>query len=127
MYQPDAELLFPERVISALAGLRGKRWHDLVQSVCAEPADSLDRLAFCLMMIRIDGCMTCHAGSHRARLGCTVCAQQATRRYKGSDDDLIAEFQQACADVRAYLVRVEQEAADRSIISGRLKIKQHES
>ena len=102
MYQPDAELLFPARVIPALEGLRGERWDELVQSVCAQPEGSLDELGFSLMMIRIGGCMTCHAGSHRARLGCTVCAQQTARRYKCSDEDLTVEFQQARADVKAY-------------------------
>ncbi len=105
MYQPDAELLFPARVICALEGLRGARWDELVQTVCAQPEGSLDELGFSLMMIRIAGCMTCHAGSHRARLGCTVCAQHAIRRYKGSDEDLMVEFQQACADVQKYLLR----------------------
>ena len=102
MYQPDAELLFPARVIPTLERLRGARWDDLVQSVCAQPEGSLDELGFSLMMIRIGGCMTCHAGSHRARLGCTVCAQQTTRRYKCSDEYLMVEFQQARADVKTH-------------------------
>ena len=127
MYQPDAELLFPARVISALEGLRGVRWDELVQSVCAQPEGSLDELGFSLMMIRLAGCMTCHAGSHRARLGCTVCAQQATRRYKGSDDDLIAEFRQARDDVQEYLRRAGEKKSRRPVLSTRLKITQYES
>ncbi len=126
MYQPDAELLFPARVIPALEGLRGERWDELVNSVCSQPEGSLDGLSFSLMMIRLDGCMTCHAGSHRARLGCTVCAQQATRRYKGSDDDLMAEFRQACDDVQAYLRRTGKKRAKRPARSARLKVKRYE-
>jgi formate dehydrogenase maturation protein FdhE len=126
MYQPDAELLFPARVIPTLEGLRGERWDELVNSVCAHPEGSLDWLGFSLMMIRLDGCMTCHAGSHRARLGCTVCAQQATRRYKGSDDDLTAEFLQACDDVQAYLRRTGKKKAKWAARSAQLKVKRHE-
>ena len=55
MYQPDAELLFPARVIPALEGLRGERWDELVNSVCSQPEGSLDGLSFSLMMIRLDG------------------------------------------------------------------------
>ena len=127
MYQPDAELLFPARVIPTLEGLRGERWDELVQSVCAQPEGSLLELGFCLMMIRIAGCMTCHAGSHRARLGCTACAQQATRRYKGSDEDLMVAFQRACDDVQAYLLRSGETTSKHSVLSARLKVKQHES
>ncbi len=115
MYQPDAELLFPARVIPALKGLRGARWDELVHSVCGQPEGSLEGLGFSLMMIRIAGCMTCHSGSHRARLGCTACAQQAARRYKGSDEDLIVQFQQACADVQAYLQRTTDDQSDASL------------
>ena len=126
MYQPDAELLFPARVIPTLEGLRGERWDELVNSVCVQPEGSLDEFGFSLMMIRLDGCLTCHAGSHRARLGCTVCAQQATRRYKGSDDDLTAEFLQACDDVQAYLRRTGKKRAKRPARSARLKVKRYE-
>ena len=47
--------------------------------------------------------MTCHAGSHRARLGCTACAQQTIRRYKGSDEELLKRFDKARQDVVIYV------------------------
>ena len=115
MYQPDAELLFPARVIPCLQGLRGARWDKLVNSVCEQPEGSLDEHGFSLMMIRNAGCMTCHAGSHRARLGCTACAQQVTRRYKGSDDDLTDEFHEARDDVEDYLRRGSNNIQNRSM------------
>lgn len=120
MYQADAELLFPARVIPTLKGLRGARWDELVCLVCEQPEGSLEELGFSLMMIRIAGCMTCHSGSHRARLGCTACAQQVARRYRGSDEDLMTQFHQACADVQAYLQRMtDKQSASEILPSGR--------
>lgn len=103
MYQLDAELLFPERVIPELKGTRDKDWDELVDMVCDQEPDSVDGLAFSLMMMRINGCLTCHAGSHRARLGCTACAQQTVRRYKGSDEELLNKFGKARGDVVVYV------------------------
>ena len=107
MYQEDAELLFPERVIPELKGTRDEDWDELVDMVCDQEPDSVDGLAFSLMMMRIDGCMTCHAGSHRARLGCTACAQQSIRRYKGSDDELLQNFAEAQEDVVVYIDKMQ--------------------
>ena len=103
MYQQDAELLFPERVIPELKSTRDKDWDELIETVCAQEPDSVDGLSFSLMMMRVNGCMTCHAGSHRARLGCTACAQQTIRRYKGSDEELLEKFAEARGDVVVYV------------------------
>tara|TARA_B100000427_G_C15180819_1_gene451520 strand:+ start:99 stop:431 length:333 start_codon:yes stop_codon:yes gene_type:complete len=103
MYQEDAELLFPERVIPHLKGTRGEEWDNLVDLVCKQDADSLDGLSFSLMMMRVNGCLTCHAGSHRARLGCTACAQQIVRRYKGKDNELFRKYDKAKKDMQLYL------------------------
>ena len=124
MYQPDAELLIPARVIPCLQGLRGARWDKLVNSVCEQPEGSLDEHGFSLMMIRNAGCMTCHAGSHRARLGCTACAQQVTRRYKGSDDDLPDEFHEARDDVDDYLRRGSNKIQKRSMSDAITEVEQ---
>ncbi len=103
MYQSDTEMLFPSRVIPALRDLRGKTWRELVDRMCEEEEGSADNLAFCLMMIRLDGCLTCHSDSYRALRGCTLCAQQAVARFKGSDADLLRQFKQARTDVVQYL------------------------
>lgn len=102
-HQRDTELLFPARVIPSLRDLHQGLWKKLVDSVCAQEEDSLDGLGFSLMMMRLSGCLTCHAGAHRARLGCTACAQQTVRRYKGTGDDLMVEFSRARVDVEAYI------------------------
>jgi hypothetical protein len=103
MYQSDTEMLFPSRVITSLRNLRGKPWRDLVDRVVEEEEGSPDNLAFCLMMIRLDGCLTCHSDSYRALRGCTLCAQQAIARFKGTDVELVKQFKQAKVDVAHYL------------------------
>jgi hypothetical protein len=89
VYQKDAEVLFPARVITSLRHLRSEKWQQLVEYVLTQPEDSPDALAFSLMMIRLDGCLTCHADSYRALHGCTLCAYQAVNRFRGADDDLL--------------------------------------
>lgn len=99
MYQSDAEMLFPTRVIYLLRNLRGQEWQQLVDHVLCQMEGSIEQQGFCLMMIRLDGCLTCHADSYRAMRGCTLCAQQTITRFKGSDQDLLAAFELALADM----------------------------
>jgi hypothetical protein len=99
MYQNDAEILFPARVIPLLRNLRGAEWQRLVDAVVGHSTGSVEEQAFSLMMIRLDGCLTCHADSYRAMRGCTLCAQQTIARFKGSDGDLVAAYEAAKADL----------------------------
>jgi len=99
LHQSDAEILFPTRVISHLRALRGPAWCALVDYVDLQGEESLEKQAFTLMMIRLDGCLTCHANSHRAMLGCTACAVQRIARFKGSDAELLAAYEQARSDI----------------------------
>jgi hypothetical protein len=103
MYQSDTEMLFPTRVIPALRHLRGRPWKELVEQVAAEPDGADATLAFGLMMIRLNGCLTCHADSYRAMRGCTQCAQQAVTRYKDTDDGLLKLYRKAYQEVQLYL------------------------
>lgn len=95
MYNVDTDVLFPPRIIPQLAELRSEIWRELVERVSNQPLDKNERLAFVLMMIRLGGCMTCHADSFRAMRGCTQCAMQTIRRYRGSDEELINLFHEA--------------------------------
>src|SRR5258707_13552644 len=104
LYQNDAEVLFPARVIPSLRDLRGEDWEAFVDRVSAQPENAPDVLAFSLMMIRLNSCMTCHADSYRAMRGCTICAQQVIARFRGTDGDLIARWQAARADILHYLM-----------------------
>ncbi len=102
LYQDDTEMLFPPRVIPSLADLRGSEWKQLVEQVAANPQNQVSILGFMLMMVRLNGCMTCHADSYRAMRGCTLCAQQAINRFKGADRELLEMWQQACRDIALW-------------------------
>ncbi len=104
MFSADTELIFPPRIISILSGSRGEAWNALVERVAAQADSSPDQFAFVLLMVRLNGCLTCHADAYRAMRGCTECARQAVRRFKGSDEELLQMFAQALEEVTAYLV-----------------------
>src|SRR5690349_3605354 len=96
-------MLFPARVIPLLRDLRGTEWKRLVDQVSAQPESDPDVLAFGLMMIKLNGCITCNSDSYRALRGCTHCAQNAVARFRGTDDELIERWKEARSEVMAYL------------------------
>jgi len=103
MENPDTELIFPPRSISSLCKERDAVWQELVSAVeCAAP-DSPDQLAFILMMARLSNCATCNADSYRAIHGCTLCARQSLKRFRGSDKDLTRMFKMARVEVGVFL------------------------
>jgi hypothetical protein len=100
---PDSEILFPPRCIPQLRDLRGPEWAKLVDRVTARPDGHEDVLAFSLMMIELGSCLTCDLDSYRASLGCCTCAGRSVSGFKGSDQELIQEFEETREEVRAYL------------------------
>ncbi len=101
MYSEN-ELLFPHTAIPALPKTRGGEWETLVQRVARLPETHEDKLAFMLLMIRLNGCMSCETDSYRAMRGCAACAIQTLRRFKGDDAELLEMFVQALEDVRGF-------------------------
>ena len=101
MYTANA-ILFPPEIIAELRDLRGEAWRALIDRMVSLPETHEEKLAFVLMMIRLNGCMECETDSYRAMRGCSACAQQTLRRYKGPDQELLNLFEQALADVREY-------------------------
>ena len=99
MYNNDTELLFPSRVIKELAGLRGPEWDELIDQVKSLPEDSIDHLAFVLMMTKLDGFMTCNSDSFRAMRGCTQCAVLNIRRFRGKEKELLGLFEKAKKEI----------------------------
>ena len=99
MYNEDTELIFPNRVIPKLRDLRGVAWRNLVDKVSQLEETAPDQDAFVLMMARVDGCLTCNADSFRAMKGCTLCAQDAVRRFRGDDKELLGMFKEARKDL----------------------------
>jgi hypothetical protein len=102
MYHEDADMLFPMRAVAALEDLRGAAWKHLVERVVKMEEDQPDALAFGLMMIRLNGCLSCQSDSFRALHGCTACARQAVVRFRGNDADVLKLYEKACKDVSAY-------------------------
>lgn len=100
---PKAEILFPPKLIPSLRDLRGPEWAKLVDHISALPETDPDALAFCLMMIELDGCLNCYAGSYKFMRGCALCARQTISQYKGSDAELLRHFRRAREEIQAYL------------------------
>ena len=105
MYNPDTEMIFPIRVIQELQSLRGKTWQSLVLSITEPPAVELEQLSFVLFMVRMAGCITCNSDAFRAMKGCTQCAMQSIRRYRGEDAELIQQYILAKEEIQNYLIR----------------------
>jgi len=103
-------MLFPPRLIAELKDLRGDEWRALVERIAALPETDVNTLAFCLMMIRLGGCLTCFSGSYRFMRGCYLCAQQAVARYQGTDEELLQLFERAQHDMSRYLDYLEGRA-----------------
>jgi len=91
------------RVAPHLEELKGPEWRELVQRAVASPEASPEQLAFSLLLIRINGCLTCHTDCYRAMRGCTVCAVTSIRRHRDGGPELVAMYEQALEDVRQYL------------------------
>lgn len=109
---PDSEILFPTRSIPELRDARpGQSWRQFVEHLANLPETSEEVLAFSLMMIRLGNCLTCDLDSYRASLGCTRCARRTLSGFKGSDESLMKRFEEARADVKAYLQRSTQLSA----------------
>jgi hypothetical protein len=100
---PESEILFPTRCISHLARLRGEDWRELIEYIASLPETHEDSLAFSLMMIKFNSCLTCDLDSYRASLGCVTCAKRMIAGFKGSDKLLQRKFDEAKEEVVAYL------------------------
>jgi hypothetical protein len=91
MNNVDTEVLFPLRVIPSLKELRGSEWAELVDRVQQADGQFAEKLAFVLMMVRF-----------RAMRGCTQCARQTVRRYRGNDLELLEQFEHSIKEVEGY-------------------------
>jgi hypothetical protein len=105
MDKSDTGLIFPPGNISSLSGERSQPWQDLVMAVENAGLDSVEQMAFLLMMARLSSCGTCNADSFRAIHGCTICGKQSLKRFHGSDQDLTSLYQSAITEVHLYLQR----------------------
>ncbi len=102
MYSYDTELLFPPKIIPTLKGLRGKDWANLIDQVDHTTNSDLDKMAFVLFMVRMNGCMTCSSDSYKAMRGCYRCASQSIQRFSGTDYDLCRLYRDALVEIEVY-------------------------
>ena len=105
MFNADTELFFPIRVIPSLRSVRGKDWEKFIDHVSSEKAGESEKIAFTGLVVKLAGCANCDADSYRAMRGCTQCAKLVLRRFKGSDKELIDQFEQSKAEVVDYLAK----------------------
>jgi len=105
---PKAEILFPSHVIPELKELREAEWQELVARTAELPETHPDSLAFCLMMIRLNGCLKCTNGSYRFMRGCVACSRQTIMQFKGTDTDLLRLYHRAQAEITRYLTESER-------------------
>jgi hypothetical protein len=103
MYNADTELLYPIRVTPSLRNIRDEQWAQLIDRVTEDKVETLDQLAFTLLMVKVDGCVNCNTDSFRAMRGCTQCAKQNIKRFRGSDQELVNQFNLAKTDVERFL------------------------
>ena len=96
----DNELLFPHYAIAALKHCRGQELQSLVERILPLDQCHEEKLAFMLMMIRLNGCMACETDSYRAMRGCSTCAMQVVSRIKEDDATLVQEFFQICEELQ---------------------------
>jgi len=102
---PKAEIMFPSPLIVKLGELRESKWQKLVKRVAGLPEVHPERLAFVLLMIRLDGCLKCYNGSFRFMRGCALCARQTVMQFKESDTQLLRIYRQALKDVTKHLAK----------------------
>ena len=107
MYNPDTDLLFPPRILPALRDLRGTTWQELVNGVILAGPDSLEQMAFILMMARLNNCANCNSDSYRALNGCTFCTRQSLKRLRETDKILTEIFHTTRDEVEQYLQKKE--------------------
>ncbi len=107
------EFLFAHWAVPMLKELRGARWRDLVMRVARLDSTHPDALAFALMMVRLNGCVSCDAKRYRERGGCANCARFVlTTLNKEAETDLITRFRAAQKEIgRNLRARSTEQAA----------------
>ena len=96
----DNEILFPHYAIPALRNTRGPQWRQLIDMISTKHETSIEVIALMALMIELNGCLACETDSYRAMRGCTSCAQQTLRRFKGSDEELISAYESSLVKLR---------------------------
>ncbi len=102
----ETEFLFPIKVLPSLLETRNEAWRHLLEDILVSEERSPKRIALTLVMVRLNGCSTCNSDSYRAMRGCAACSIQSLRRFHGSDEDLVEQYESAVKEVSQYLEKM---------------------
>ena len=111
--QLRTEFLFAHWAVPMLKNLRGTRWRELVTRIAALPSTHPDSLAFALVMVRLNGCLSCDAKRYRERGGCANCTKFVLSVLnKESEAGLLTRFRAAQKEImRSTQARVWEKKA----------------
>lgn len=97
------ELLFAHWATRSLQNARGAKWKKLVQDIQALPETHPDALAFQLMMVRLNSCVTCDARKYVEKGGCARCSVTTLTFSKETEEALLARFRAARKEIAQTL------------------------
>ncbi len=101
---PDSEILFPASLIPNLRDARpGLAWQKLIDRLSRADEHDEQVLAFTLMMVRLNNCLTCDLDSYRATIGCLQCSRRTLRTFRGKDEHIAEKLQEARNEVHKFL------------------------
>lgn len=103
------ELLFAHWATRSLQNARDAKWKKLVQEIQALPETHPDALAFQLMMVRLNSCVTCDARKYVEKGGCARCSVSTLNFSKDSEEALLARFRAARKEVAQALKEQQRE------------------
>lgn len=112
MFHSKTEFLYPTYLIGELRDLRGEEWRRLVDQVKDLPETHPDTLAFMLMMVEVCECLRCSSTSYKYLRGCSQCAAQMIRSFKGSDGELLTLFRAAQGRISQELPQIGRHAIE---------------
>jgi hypothetical protein len=107
------ELLYAHWATRSLHGARGPKWKKLVQEIQALPETHPDALAFELMMVRLNSCVTCDARKYVEKGGCARCSLTTLTFSKESEEALLARFRAARKEI-SQVLKEEKRAAEKA-------------
>jgi nitrate reductase cytochrome c-type subunit len=97
------ELLFATWAIRTLQDARGAKWKRLVQDIATRPETDPDSLAFQLVMIRLNSCLSCDARKYAEKGGCARCSQTNLGFSKETETELLARYRAARKEIAQEL------------------------
>lgn len=107
------ELLFAHWAVRSLQNARGPKWKKLVNEISALPETHPDALAFQLVMVRLNSCVTCDARKYVEKGGCARCSLTTLTFSKETEEGLQARFRAARKEI-AEVLREDKQAAEKA-------------